>query len=250
MTVSATQRIVIAASLFGVGVATSAGERLPAWMKISSIRPAQEAREHFAHFRLGVLAGRSETARSHEFDGGSLTIFSGRESWSFFANPGAVAPDSAYRLIEPSSLHYRVTVELFCDESECDELRERLRSLRAPKVDLGEDERLKAEWRAIVANEACNPLLPVGARRPVRPAIGMRPGAEATVQIKVFHNRCGEVREVIVERSSGNVEADSMARIYVSGLRVAPKPANTSGWSLETVRVPAAAPSAAKDTTR
>lgn len=230
------QRLFLAGALAALCCWKADARGFPAWMQVEPPRPVEDAQTQFSEFQSGVLQGFANRAPAKRFAYGSETIFSGDATWRFFGNSGATAPTSAYFLSEPRHPPFLVVVQPFCNEATCTTLLETIAAIRAPKPIAQGDTPLRREWRAIVAQEPCDPLRPIAMRPPRKPVGGVRLGVDGTVMVKVFHNRCGDVREALVAETSGDERLDKMATWVVQGWRITPSSTGMAGWSIETVR--------------
>lgn len=149
--------------------------------------------------------------------------------WQFFGEEGASAPRAAWQLALAAEPPYRLKARLHCEPTDvdCASLRLQLRDLRSPPP-MG-NASLWAEWLAIVAAEPCLPL-PLHMPAPRFPVTA---DGDGTVALRLLVNRCGEVRYVGVEKSSGDRALDVAAFKAAQEWRAGPI-TDTIGW----VRVP------------
>jgi TonB family protein len=150
--------------------------------------------------------------------------------WQFFGEEGASAPRAAWRLALAAEPPYRLKAQLHCEPTDvdCASLRLQLRDLRSPPPPAG-NARLWAEWLTIVAAEPCLPL----PRHMPAPRFPITAEGDGVVELKLLVNRCGEVRYLGVDKSSGDRALDIAAFNGAQEWRLGPI-ADTIGW----VRVP------------
>jgi len=219
----------VAFACLGMAAETAHAFELPQWLTIEThdARDVQVFKEAVSEFPSASL----ESMLNSDFK-----LFSSEPgiegAWAFFGFDESLKPKSAIRLHLPKNAPYRVRAELYCDGATCGRLRSLLASLPAPLV-YG-NPALQQSWRKVVSNEACDPLRPPSRPKFVYPREELRREIEGTVVASVFHNRCGDVREVDITTSSGNRNLDRMARKQLLRSRVAPAKANTAGWKQET----------------
>jgi TonB family protein len=223
--------VVLALALPSIAGATE----MPRWLSIGATHDAKDV----GLFYRALTAYESRPAGRESFDAQGAKDFSMRSvepgiggAWAFFGVDGAPAPQSAIRLRLATHAPYRVSAELYCDGANCDALRVFLSDLSAPWVQ-GESA-LVESWHSAISEEACDPLKPPSRPKFVYPREELRREIEGTVIASVFHNRCGDVRDVNITTSSGNRNLDRMATKHLLRSRVAPAKANTAGWKQET----------------
>jgi TonB family protein len=213
----------------------SAAAEIPRWLAIESTHGV----ENLELFYRAVTTYDSNPVGNSKFDVHRSADFSWQSKepgiegrWAFFGVDGAPAPQSAIRLRMPTGASYRVRAELFCEPSACGALRDFLSKLSPPEV-YGNAALVK-DWHRVIAEEPCDPLLPASRPPLVYPREEQRREIEGTVVASVFHNRCGDVRDVDIVTSSGNRNLDRMARKQLLRSRVKPAKFNTAGWKRET----------------
>ena len=222
--------------LLAGGSATRAAE--PAWMRLPAAQPLDFAKLAYFEFATKNLSPEfspknvlkfGQTSRKFSVPDGEY-----RGDWTFFAAVGDQLPRSAWRIQISNAPPYRVTAERYCSGEECDRLASELRKMPAPRPAGGES--LLSDWRRIVSTEECDRLLPVATPGPIFPPEEMRRGITGNVTVKAYQNQCGDVRDALLEKSSGNRNLDRAALKRVLRWRVPVMPRGRAGWSLQTLR--------------
>jgi protein TonB len=141
---------------------------------------------------------------------------------------------------------YRVQVEVHCDDTvdACAAFLEQTRRMPAPQppfpstsgMETASWEESMHAWRRIVLSETCE----AGARHvppPRYPQSALRQGIAGKVVLNLLANPCGEVREAVVEVSSGSRDLDRAALDVARQWRVS-MPADVPAGSGARLRVP------------
>jgi TonB family protein len=227
----------IALLLLATAPLACAAAEMPAWLHVGDPQPVADAQAAYYEFATRKLSPDLKPAWVLKFSRPS-SAFSEPEGslagdWNFFARVGEQLPRSGWRLRMSADSSYRVDVEIFCVGEDCRRLIEELREMRAPRPET--DARSLDAWRKVVAEEPCDPLKPVSMPPPLMPGEENQRGIEGDVEVKVYYNRCGDVRDAVVGKSSGNKNLDRGAIRGVLHWRVKPATAGRAGWSSHTI---------------
>lgn len=212
----------------GPGVPTGARADLPAWVDAQvggklSIAAKAYKRAIDPDYRRFSAEERGGTVADGPLAG----------QWVFIGVPGSQVPTSAWRMRLPTTTPYRVKLDLYCVQADCEALLGRMTSMRAPAVH--GNAALVAEWEAIVQTEACEKGLPRDTPAPSYPREELRRGISGDVTIGVFYNACGEVRSAWVVTSSGNHNLDRATVRQAVRWRVVPGISGRAGRLQTTV---------------
>lgn len=219
-----------------VRTATCSDIVLPEWLSVSEPQSPKIAAAAFhvldTH-QVANLGFLPDFASDHREIDSTTEDFRGR--WWFFGAARAVDPGSALRFQLPSRVPYQIHVELYCEPADCDRLLRKLALMSAPHVP--GDDNLQDAWRRAVASEGCDPTAPVRLPKARYPEAAFRRGAEGVAEFSVYHNRCGDIRDARLSRSSGHADLDYAAYLGVllRSRRIVPAAPNTAGWKQTTV---------------
>lgn len=178
---------------------------------------------------FGQGAGSEQGVPVHVADGPD------RGDWTFFfASLDDEAPAGAWRVELPQAPPYRVRATVYCEAPQCPALARRLRAQPAPVV-RGNLE-LYLQWQAIVRAEPCVAPLPARMPYPGYPESALDTDTEGRVVVQMFHNACGDVRDVSLVESSGNAALDRAALSTLARWRIVPPRAGRGGFVRQAVR--------------
>jgi TonB family protein len=220
---------------------------LPAWMQVDSRHSSQEAQDLYGGWvkeeidkavadpakRVDWLATNKRSGSNENWVRRHLESRPKQEKWRFFDGPKGEWPNAAYRLQIPTGGKYVVKVDIYCsDENDtCPVLWRELTAMRSPRP--AGNGQVLAAWRELVATETCDPLQPVAMPPPPTPREELRRGIQGDVEVSVFANRCGDVRDAELAKSSGNRGLDRGALKGVLRWRV--PTTGRAGWSRHSV---------------
>jgi TonB family protein len=262
--------VLLAATFIKPNCAAAEAGALPSWIRITATHPRADAVAAWRALRteevnrkrakgetrrlaenLAKLSGQSpkkfsrvveesfessryEYSSYHRRMDGVVGEFAG--NWLFFGEEyDPEGPTSAFRAHWPIvGPDYLVEVELYCDANDCGEAIEVLMTLQAPEP--GVSVELYRQWQRIVAEESCADG-PPKYRRPFPPRPITSP---MVVMIGLLVNRCGEVRDAWVERTSGDTAVDESAIKAARSWRTPAPQRNDAGDLLNERIVPVA----------
>ena len=230
----------LAIALLGCATLAQAAKRhvappagLPAWMELVVHRATPEEVAniyqslYLAHCAAPVSGGDPEaqaTARGsteirfHD-NCAHVDVFDGpfAGGWDFKAPDGAddPRPGIARRIVfATGSRPYRATITVYCDQASdtCRRYTSDTMHMRPPDPGTfaGRASIQSRGWWEAVGNEPCvaGPLL---RQPPDYPREALANGITGTVILRLLTNRCGEVRDVVIERSSNDRSLDRAA---------------------------------------
>jgi TonB family protein len=210
------------------------------WLELAAPAPLDAARrihrEHLAAVSAARALRTAGQGPGHE-QAIPLPLADGpdRGEWTFFFVNGVdEAPAGAWRLEMPAAAPYRVRATAYCEPTHCPALVRRLRALPAPVV-RGNLE-LYLEWQAVVRAEPCEAALPPRMPYPRYPERALGNDIEGRVLVQMFHNACGDVRDVSLVESSGNAALDQAALSTLGRWRITPRRPGQAGFVRQSVR--------------